>query len=77
MKLLTKEGNPMVEIHSLEVEGDKLVIKSHMMSNIRTTLYLTPENFWEGLKLCRKRGVIFFLCALPVRLLKGWHRREA
>ena len=77
MKLLTKEGNPMVEIYSFEVEGSRLVIKSKIMSNIRTTLYVSPDNLWEGLKLCRRRAVIIYFLALPFRLVRDlWWKKK-
>jgi hypothetical protein len=76
MKLLTKEGNPMVEILSFEVEGSRLVIKSRIMSNIRTTLYVSPDSFWEGLKLCRRRAVILYFLLLPFRLTKNLWRKK-
>ena len=77
MKLLTKEGNAMVEIGSFEVENENLVVKARIMSNIRTTLYLTPENFWDGMKLCCRRAVIAYFVLLPFRLAKNlwWKKR--
>jgi hypothetical protein len=61
VKLLTKEGNPLVEIDSLEADEAGLIVKARMMGTIRTTLYLDPENLWEGMRLLCKRKVAFYL----------------
>ena len=70
MKLVSKDGIEMMDIHSLVREGDVLVLKGKVMGSMPTTIHLRPEDLWQVWGLLSWRIVL----ALPGLMLKGYRR---
>jgi hypothetical protein len=70
MKMYSKEGNVMMDTKSLRREGDVLIMKGKMMEAMSMSIYLKPEDIWEGKKLL-SWSIIWYM---PVIIIKGWWR---
>jgi hypothetical protein len=73
MKMFTREGLEMMEVKSIEREGERLIIKGKVMGSMPTTLCVRPEDVWAAWRLM-PWSVIF---RLPLMLLKGFRRHRA
>jgi hypothetical protein len=67
MKLYSKDGIEMMEIKSIEQNGDIIVIKGKMMKSMAATIHVKPADAWAAFKLFP----IKLLLRLPWLLLKG------
>jgi hypothetical protein len=70
MKLMSKDGVEMMDIRSLEREGDVLVVKGKIMRSMPATIHLRPEDLWQALLLFKGR----LLLRLPLLLVRGFMR---
>ncbi|HEY3851827.1 MAG TPA: hypothetical protein VGL87_12700 [Steroidobacteraceae bacterium] len=70
MKLVSKDGVEMMDIRSLEREGDVLVLKGKIMRSMPATIHLRPEDLWQAFSLF---GWRLFL-HLPLLMFKGFRR---
>jgi hypothetical protein len=74
MKLMSKDGVEMMDIRSLERQGDVLVVKGKIMKSMPATIHLRPEDLWQAFTLFNWPTL---LC-LPMLLFKGFmHSRQA
>ena len=74
MKLMSKDGIEMMDIRSLEREGDVLVVKGKIMRSMPATIHLRPEDLWQAFSLFSRP----LLLRLPMLLFKGFrHSRRA
>ena len=60
----------MMHVKTLKKEGDDLAMKGKMMGAMTMTIYLKPEDVWNGKSLL-SWSVIFYL---PVMVVKGFFR---
>jgi hypothetical protein len=67
MKIFSKEGVEMMDISSISLTGDKIVIKGKMMKSMATTLHVEPIGVWEAFRLFPFK----LLIRLPMLLLMG------
>jgi hypothetical protein len=72
MKLFGKDGIEMMDVKSIQQEGDQLVLKGKMMGAMATTIYVNPEDMWSALKLFPLAVIL----RMPLLLLKGWWRQQ-
>lgn len=70
MKLMSKDGAEMMDIRSLGLEGDVLVVKGKIMRSMPVTLHLRPEDLWEAFSLFTWTTLL----RLPMLLFKGFRR---
>ncbi len=70
MKLTSKDGVEMMDIRSLEREGDVLVVKGKIMRSMPVTIHVRPEDLWQGFSLFSWS----LLLRLPFLMLKGFRR---
>lgn len=68
MKMFSKEGMEMVDVKSVALEGDHLVLKTKVMGSMAATIVLRPRDIWDALGLL-KGGLIW---RLPGLLYRGW-----
>ncbi len=68
MKLYSKEGVEMMDVRSIDLEGERLVIKGKMMGAMAATIYVAPADMWGAFKLFPLRVKL----RLPGLLLRGW-----
>lgn len=73
MKLQSKDGVEMMDIRSLEREGDILVVKGKIMRSMPATIHLRPQDLWDVLKLLKWP----ILWRLPMLLFKGYRQSRA
>jgi hypothetical protein len=73
VKLLSKDGIEMMDIRSVDREGDVLLVKGKVMGSMPTTIHLRPEDLWQAWGLLSWR----LLVALPGLLIKGYRRSRA
>jgi hypothetical protein len=70
MKMYSKEGNVMMDTKTLRREGDVLIMKGKMMEAMAMSIYLKPEDIWEGKNLLTW-SIIWYM---PIIIVKGWWR---
>ena len=70
MKMYSREGNSLMHIKTLRREGCNLVMKGKMMDAMTMSVYLKPEDLWQGKSLL-SWSVIWYM---PFIILKGWWR---
>jgi hypothetical protein len=67
MKMYSKEGQTLIDVTTVNREGENLTMKGKLMNAYSMTIYLRPEDAWKALGLL-SWGVIRYL---PFMLLKG------
>jgi hypothetical protein len=70
MKLRSKDGIEMMEVKSIDLDEEKLVVKGKMMGTMAATILVSPEDLWAAYRLLSPGAVM----RLPVLLAKGWAR---
>ncbi len=70
MKLRSKDGIEMMDVRSIDRDGDRLVVKGKMMGTMATTIFVDPEELWAAFRLFSAGTIL----RLPAMLLKGWSR---
>jgi hypothetical protein len=70
MKLMSKDGTEMMDIRSLDREGEVLVLRGKIMRSMPATIHLRPEDLWQAFRLFS--GPL--LLRLPYLMLKGFRR---
>jgi hypothetical protein len=64
MKLFAQDDSELMEIHSLEPDHDKLLIKGKVFGSMPIAAKLTPAEARKALKLLNFRLAIFLLTFL-------------
>lgn len=72
MKLFDRDGIEMMNVKSIERDGDRIVIKGKMMGTMATTIYVEPAEAWAALRLFPPSLIV----RLPLLLLKGFRSRK-
>ena len=72
MKLFSRDGIEMMDVKSIALDGDKLVIKGKMMGSMATTIFLHPQDGWKAFKLFKFADILY----MPLFLLKGFLRER-
>ncbi|OAN56226.1 hypothetical protein [Sphingobium sp. TCM1] len=67
MKVHNKDGIEMMDIKSIDKDGDKLVIKGKMMGSMATVIHVKPEDLWDAFSMVSWKT----LFSLPIMLLRG------
>jgi hypothetical protein len=70
MKMFSKEGVEMMEVKSIDRDGDNLIMKGKLMGSMYASIYLRPQDLWQALRLL---SFSTFL-RLPVMLFRGFVR---
>jgi hypothetical protein len=68
MKPYSKDGVEMMEVKSIDLDGEKLVIKGKMMGAMAAVIHVKPEDMWAAYKLFPWS----VKWKMPGPLLKGW-----
>ena len=68
MKLRGKDDIEMMDIKSIEQDGDRILIKGKMMGTMAATIIITPDSVWEAYRQCPWATIL----RLPLLLFKGW-----
>jgi hypothetical protein len=66
MKIFSKDKSELMEVKSLERDGNALVIKGKVFGTMPMQARLTPEEARKGLKLLNLK-LILFLLTFPFR----------
>ena len=53
MKMFSKDGVEMVDVKSVDRDGDRLVLKTKVMGSMPATIVLRPQDLWEAMRLLR------------------------
>jgi hypothetical protein len=61
MKILSKDKSELMEVKSLERDGNALIIKGKVFGTMPMQARLTPEEARKGLKLLNVKLVLFLL----------------
>jgi hypothetical protein len=72
MKLRSKDGLEMMEVKSITLEEERLVVKGKMMGTMATTILVGPEDLWAAFRMLSLKTVL----RLPFLLLKGRARAK-
>ena len=70
MKLRSKEGVEMMDVKSIVLDQEKLVVKGKMMGTMATTILISPEELWAAYRLLSPGTML----RMPMLLAKGWAR---
>jgi hypothetical protein len=73
MKLFSKDGIEMMDVKSIQRDGDRLTLKGKMMGAMAATIHIGPEDLWAALRLFPP-GLIL---RLPLLLYKGYRLTRA
>jgi hypothetical protein len=73
MKLYSKDGVEMMDIKSIERNGDLIVIRGKMMKSMAAVIHVKPEDAWAAFKLFPVK----LLLRLPLLMLKGRRQYNA
>lgn len=73
MKMFSKEGMEMVDVRSVELDGDRLMLKTKVMGSMAATIMLRPRDVWDALGLLNG-GLLW---RLPGLLYRGWRESRA
>lgn len=61
MKIFSKDKSELMEVQSLERDGNALIIKGKVFGTMPMQARLTPEEAREGLKLLNFKLILFLL----------------
>lgn len=70
MKMFSKEGVEMMEVKSIQRQGDGLVMKGKVMGSMSATILIKPEDCWQALKLLGWDTVLH----MPMILWRGYRQ---
>lgn len=70
MKMYDKDGNEMMDIQSIDRDGDDLVVNGKMMGSMSAQIYVRAEEIWKARKLMSPS----LLASMPLMLLKSSRR---
>jgi hypothetical protein len=68
MKLHSKDGVEMMDVKTIELDGEKLVIKGKMMGAMAAVIHVEPKAMWEAFELFPWS----VKARMPLLLWKGW-----
>ncbi|ALG91661.1 MAG: hypothetical protein CL814_10465 [Confluentimicrobium sp.] len=51
MKVHSKDGIEMMDVKSIDKQGDVLVVKGKMMGSMPATIHIGPDAIWESFKM--------------------------
>ena len=68
MKLISKDGIEMMDVKSISLEGDRLLVKGKMMGSMATTIFVNPEDLWSAFRLLSWSLIL----RMPLLLIKGY-----
>jgi hypothetical protein len=70
MKLFNKDGVEMMDVKSIDRDGEKLIVKGKVMGSMTTTIYVRPEDIYAALRLFPLAVIL----RLPWLLITGYLR---
>ena len=70
MRVFSKEGLELLDVKSIVMEGDNLLVKGKVMNSMAVTMAIKPEDCWD---LVKQLGFGMIL-KLPGMLVKGFFR---
>jgi hypothetical protein len=72
--MFSKEGLEMMDVKSIERDGENLVLKGKMMGTMYAAIYLRPQDVWQALRLLS----FSLMLRLPMMVVKGfWRTRRS
>ena len=51
MKLYSKDGIEMMDVKSINLNGDRLVVKGKIMGAMAATIHVEPVAIWEAFRM--------------------------
>ncbi|AWI74263.1 hypothetical protein CEW83_02705 [Parazoarcus communis] len=77
MKMFSKDGVEMMEVKSIQRDGETLIMKGKIMGSMATTILIKPEDCWQAVKLIGWSTLL----RMPGLLFRGYlqsrHRTKA
>ncbi|MBW8814021.1 MAG: hypothetical protein JF588_11405 [Caulobacterales bacterium] len=73
MKLYSKDGVEMMDVKSIDLDGERLVVKGKMMGAMAATIHVEPVAMWEAFTLFPARVKM----KMPLLLYRGWKQYRA
>ncbi len=74
VKIYAEEGDAIVEIYSINRDGEKLVMDAKVLGAMRMNMFLTPDETFNGIKIMSQK-LILYLLLLPYFGLRRLVRR--
>ena len=72
VRMYTKDGNVLMEVSKMGLEGRDLTMRGKVMGTMSTTAYVHPEELWG----MRGWVPVKLIADLPILLFRGWWRRK-
>ncbi len=72
MKLYSKDGVEMMDVKSISLDGDRLVVKGKMMGAMAAVIHVRPEDMWDAFAMFP----MSVKARMPGLLYKGWKLRR-
>jgi hypothetical protein len=76
VKIHAEDGETIVEIYSINRDGERLVMDAKVLGAMRMNIVLTPEEVFNGVKMLSQK-LILYLLLLPYFGLRRIVRRLA
>lgn len=73
MKVFSKDGVEMMDVKSIDLSGDRLVVKGKMMGAMAATIHVEPVAMWEAFTMLPTSVKM----KMPLLLYKGWRQSRA
>ena len=75
----TEDGSPMVEVYSMKMEGDILVMDCKALDSMRMNVTVNPEDIAKGWPVIKKdhKAIMSFAKKIPAALRKEKKARKA
>lgn len=64
MKIYSQDGSELMEVQSLDCEGNQLIIKGKVFGSLPMSARLKPDEARKGFRLLNLRLVLFLLSLL-------------
>lgn len=68
MKIYSKEGVEMMDVKTIALNGETLIVKGKMMGAMAAVIHVRPEDIWDAFTLLPTGAKL----RMPMMLWKGW-----
>lgn len=71
LTIISDKGSPMMVVTGVSRKGTSLEVTGQMMGAWPSKMYITPKEFWNCIKIAVSPGVLLYLAAYPIILIKN------
>lgn len=71
-----EDGQPVMEVFSLELQGDQLVMDGKALDSMRMDVYISIDEIAQGMDIVLTKDVFKFAFKLPGALLRNRKKKQ-